>query len=238
MHELRSAIEDARIVIGENERRVPVEAIAWPRGRASRASRSTPAATRSAGAAATATTAAWTNETAFAGAQVAPAHRTALTLCIDPIWIIGIHAADKAVAAVDIDPILVDDTTARRQHRAAPGAVVLQSAVNLVIQAAIQRDVVKLAQGHEVQMIPMLAGIIGDVIAAVIAVDHVTTVTRIDPQCVMVGVDPAVAAGPERLAAVGRVDHVDAANPYVLVVGRIDTDQREIHGTRIQTVDA
>src|SRR5262249_47415807 len=159
------------------------------------------AATRSAGAAAaTATAATGPDETALAGAQIAPAHRAALALGIDPIRIVGIDAADKAIATVDVDPILVDDSAARRQHGPTPGAVVLQAAVYAVIQPAVERDVVELAQGHEVQMIPVLAGIISHVIAAVVAVDHVPPVTRIDPERVMVGVNAAVAARPKRLA--------------------------------------
>ncbi len=175
---------------------------------------------------------------ALAGAEVAPRHRAALALGVNRIRIGRVNAADEPVAAVDINPIVVDDAATRRESGPAPTAVVLQAAINLVVRPRIADDVVELAQGHEIMMVPMFAAIVGDVKSAVRADDHVASVARIDPQGMVIGMHAPILARLKLLAAIGGVGESDAADIEQLVVRRIDAKKREVHRPRIEAVDA
>src|SRR5438093_11159415 len=53
----------------------------------------------------------------------------------------------------------------------------------------------------------------------------------------LISVD-AARHGPERLAAIGGAEQADAEHVKVFVVAGIDADLAEVHGARIQAVDA
>src|SRR6185436_10428165 len=111
--------------------------------------------------------------------------------------------ADEAVAAADADPVLVDrPAPAARAARPAPGAVVLEAAVDHVVRARVDRDVIELPDGDMVEVVPVVAAVVGLVDAAVVADDEVASVARVDPHGVVVGVRAATAVVGERLAAV------------------------------------
>ena len=88
--------------------------------------------------------------------------------------------------------------------RSAPTAVILQSAVHLVIAPGVDGDVVELADGGVVQVVPVLHAVAGDIDAAVAAQDHMPAVAGVDPEHVVVGVDAAASVAAECLAAVRR----------------------------------
>src|SRR6202023_2576934 len=90
-------------------------------------------------------------------------------------------------------------------HRAgaAPGAVVLQAAIDVVGHVHVHRDVVVLAERQVGGELPGVAAVVADAHAAVLAGDEVAPIVRIDPHGVIVAVDVAgVAQGVERLGAV------------------------------------
>src|SRR5262249_15558014 len=202
------------VVRREDERRVPVEAVPLRAHGAARA-----------------------DEAALAGAKVAAAHRPALTLGVDDIGIIRIDAAGEAVAAVDGEPVLHDNPAARRERPAAPRAVVLQAAEDAVVRPRVDRDVVELAECLEVVMVPVLAAVIANVKPAVGTNDDVPAVARVNPQSVVIAVDPAILAGLEAFPAVGRISEADAADVDVSIILRIDADEREVHRPQVEAVD-
>ena len=96
-------------------------------------------------------------------------------------------------------------------RRPAPGAVVLQAAVDAVaVRVIVDRYGVELAQGGGVGLLPVLPSVVADVDAAVVAVDEVIRAVGVDPQGVVIGVHVvAVDARPGR-SAVGGFDDRDA----------------------------
>src|SRR5947208_2904605 len=70
---------------------------------------------------------------ALAGANVAAHDRAVLAFGIDQVGIVGIDAADEAVATADTHPVLVDRAAAvEAEGRPAPRAVVLQTAGDVI----------------------------------------------------------------------------------------------------------
>src|SRR5207248_2310608 len=123
-------VDDVRVVAGEDERRVPVEAEAATAAAAAATAGLLAALTCWGATAATAaaTAAARPDAGLLAGAQVAPAHVSTLALGVNDVGVVGIDAADEAVAAADRNPVLVDRPAAAQGHaRRAPGAVVLEA---------------------------------------------------------------------------------------------------------------
>ena len=100
------------------------------------------------------------------------------------------------------------------------------------------RDVVELAEGELVVVVPVGHPIAGHVDAAVVAQDDVASVGRIHPEGVMVDVDGAVVAVVRegRAAVAGamepRAQHVDVA-----LVTRVHADLAVVHRARVERVD-
>src|SRR5207244_7097292 len=68
---------------------------------------------------------------------------------------------------------------------------------------------------------------------------HVPAIARIDPERVLIVVHvPLAGMDAECLAAVGRVVERDTEHIDLLFIGRIDTDDAEIHRPGVETVDA
>ncbi len=213
---IAAAVADVRVVAGQDERRVPVEAIRFQFLLLLRAQAG-----------------------ALAGAQVAPAHAAVLGLEINQVGVLRIDPAHKAVAAADDDPVLVDGPDAgQAEARPAPAAVVLQAAVDAIRAPAVHGDVIELADGQVIEEVPVVHAIVGDIDAAVAAEDHVPAVAGIDPQGVLVRMGAVAAVGLERLAAVRGAIEGDAEDVEMVLVARIDADLAEIHGPGIDAVDA
>src|SRR5207253_3019814 len=93
---LRADVHDARVVAGEDERRVPVEAEFLVLLYGLRA-----------------------DEAALAGAHIASADGPALAFGINEVRVGGIDAAHEAVAAADEQPVLVHRAAAAQHVRRA-----------------------------------------------------------------------------------------------------------------------
>src|SRR5262249_60997803 len=103
---IAAAVEEMRIVVRQNERRVPVEAVR-------RASRVLPRP----------------DETALAGAQIAPAHVAVLAFEVNHVRVERIDPAYEPVTTGYADPIFVDGAASRQAvARPSPAAVVLEPA--------------------------------------------------------------------------------------------------------------
>src|SRR5262249_6752659 len=159
-----------RVVVRQHKRRVPVPAIA-------RALPFALATALSLAEAAALSRCLRPDGGAFAGAEVAPAQAAVLAAPVDQVGVVGIDGTAEAVAAAHADPVLVDGAgLITSAARPAPGAVVLQSAIDLVVAPRVEGDVVELADGQVVEVVPVGPTVVGDVEAAVTADDHVPAV--------------------------------------------------------------
>src|SRR5262249_35467353 len=131
----------------------------------------------------------------LAGAQVAADHGAALALGVDDVGVVAVPAALEAVAPAQHEPVVVEDAARERPARPAPGAVVLHAAEDPVGPARVHGDVVELADGLGVQVVPVVAAVVAGVEAAVAADQQVPAVARVDPQGVLVRVDAAATVG-------------------------------------------
>src|SRR5262249_17317966 len=172
------------------------------------------------------------------GAEVPPPHRAVLAGAIDLVGVVGIDLALEPVAATDRDPVLVDRAGAVvGPAGSTPASVVLEAPVDLVIPRRIEGDVIDLADGRVVEVVPVLHPVAGDIQAAVAPQDHVPAVVRVDPERVVVRVDATAAITAEGLAAVGRPVEADSQHSEVLLVIGVHAALAEVHGTRVEAVD-
>ena len=171
-------------------------------------------------------------------AQVVAPHASALGFGVDEVRIFRVDTADETVAAADRKPVLVDrPPAAARAVRPAPASVVLQTAVDIVIRARIDGDMVELTDRHLVELVPLFHPVVSDIDPAVGTEDDVFAVARIDPHRVVIGVHAAAAVAGEGDAAVLGAVERDAEDVHVVGIGGVDADLAEIHGPRIERVD-
>src|SRR5262249_23638756 len=111
---------------------------------------------------------------------------------------------------------------------AAPIAVVLQAAANVVGLSHVSRDRVELRRRDGVDELPRRGLVVTDIQTAVVADDQVVGVIRIDPQRVVIAVRDAL-DHLERLAAVGGFMEWGAAGVDDLVVLGVDANLAVIH---------
>src|SRR5262245_13452077 len=167
-----------------------------------------------------------------------PIDRAVLAYGTDEIRVARIDAADEAVAAADGEPIFVDDAAVFADRWAAPRAVVLQPAEDPVRLLESDGHVIELAQGCGVDVVPVAAAVVAGIKAAIAADEHVASVAGINPEGVAVGVRAAAEVVGERQPAIFRLIMRDAEDVHAIGVLRIDTDQAEVHGPRVERVDA
>src|SRR6185437_3182689 len=214
-HVVAAAIEDLRIVAGQNERRIPVEAI----GRLS-------------------LRIAWPDGGELAGADVAPSHVPVLRLEVNDIGVLRIDPAHEPIAAADENPVLVDrPLSVERVCWPAPTAVVLQTAVGAVRPARIEGDMIKLADGHVVEKLPATHAIVGHIVAAIGSQQHMSAIVRIDPEGMLIRViSPFI--GLKCLSAIAGSIEADAEDIDVILIAGIDANLAEVHRPGIDAVDA
>src|SRR5579871_744524 len=212
-HDVAGSVIDARIAVRQDERRVPVEPIA-------------PAARIA-------------NRLRLTGVQVPATQSAVLGRGIHQIGIGGIDTAGETIRAADTNPVLVDGAGQTvRLAWPAPTAVVLQAAVDAIGPPGVHGHVIKLADGHLIELVPGGRAVVGNVGSPVVAQDHVPAIARIDPQRVMIAMYAAAAVGIERLAAVVGAVQRKAQNVEITIVIGIDADLTEVHGPGIEAVEA
>ena len=146
----------------------------------------------------------------------------------------------ESVPETDLLPVMIADAAVFPHGvRPAPGAVVLHAAVNVVGDIQVHGDVVVLGQRQVVHESPGLAAVVTECHAAVVPVNHVIRIVRIDPQGVVVGMDlPERHEDLERLAAVvGNADQgpeiVDAVGPLRVHLD-VGVVERALDGGRLR----
>ncbi len=117
--------------------------------------------------------------------------RPVLPFVVDQVRVIGGHHAVDAIIAVEPDPGPIGDAErVLARARTAPGVVVLQTAADLIEEPASGGDVVVLLERDVVQERPVLAVVERERHAAVVALDDAPAAARVDPDRVVVHVDP------------------------------------------------
>ena len=106
-------------------------------------------------------------------------------------------------------PVATCDAAGRQvRRRPAPGAVVLQTAAEVVGLLAVGGELIELPDGQRVQEAPVLGAVSAEKHAAVVALNHAVGIFRVNPERVMVGMNAAV-GGVDRLAAVVGFEHIE-----------------------------
>ena len=134
------------------------------------------------------------DESARACFQIDSAHSAILTFEVDLIRIIGVDQRNKPVASTNSHPVTVHRSAAASTRRTAPTSVVLETAIDLVVHRGIDTDMIKLANGNMIQVVPVFHAIIGNVHATVVAKNHVSRVALVDPKCMMIDVNSIATA--------------------------------------------
>src|SRR5262245_10971287 len=177
---------------------------------------------------------------ATARLQIEPLHIAVLRLGVDRRVISRVDLRIKTVASADAVPVGVDysaaaattattattaaaTTTAAsaRLTRAAPTAVILQAAANVVRLSHVHGDRVELRRRNVVDELPSRGLVVADIQTAVVADNQVVSVIRIDPQRVVIAVRDAL-NHLESFAAVGGFVEGSAAGVDDLVVLGVD----------------
>ena len=103
----------------------------------------------------------------------------------------------EAIAAADAVPVGVQDAArCCARARAAPAAVVLQPAADVVRLPHVGADCVELAERHRFMSSHVVALVVADIEAAIVADDKMLAVARIDPDRVVVAVGLPVHLAP------------------------------------------
>ena len=123
---------------------------------------------------------------------------------------------------------------ARGAAGGAHGGIVLLRAVDVVGKIVVERHAVELRGGLIVDARPGAAAVVGDVGAAVVALDHALRIVGRDPQIVIVAVRRA--DGGEGAAAVDRTVHADVERVDCVGVLRVGEDVAVIPGALAQDV--
>ncbi len=180
------------------------------------------------------------HETPRAGAQVNASGRAALAFRVDQVRIVPIDGTYESIPTADPDPIGINrPPTTCRPIGSAPTPVVLQAAVHVVVAPWANGNMIELANRDMVVMVPMRATVVGHVDSTIVADDDVSTVPRIHPQGMVIGMDlPRHITGTECLPPILAQVQLGAENPKELLVARIDANLTVIHWAWIDTVNA
>ncbi len=213
-HIVSRAVKNLRIVVGKDERRVPVKAVAD--------SLNSP----------------WANRGALASFQMTSTDPSVLTLIVDKVGVIRVHSTDKPIASRNRDPIFVNSTTLLADRRTAPRTIVLKSAKHPVGFLGTNRDVIELTDGSSVDMVPIIAVVVGHVETAVSADDHMSAVFGIDPQVVAIRMNTATKVAGERRSTIDRTKLRYTQDVDALIIARVDSNDTKVHWANVQRIDA
>ena len=141
------------------------------------------------------------NVARFVRVAIYPADVAALVFGIKVIGIRRIGEHPETVAVVHVFPLRVGDAAGILRF-ADPGAVVLQSAVNLVRIGVVHADVIELRDGQVFAFPPFAAAVVGIPHPAVVAGEDGLRIGRVNPDIVHVAMRALETAdGGEALAA-------------------------------------
>ena len=145
--------------------------------------------------------------------------------------VLGAHTHVRAFAARAFGPLANADATTVALRLDDHRTVVLLAAVQLVRKAVIHRHVIKLRRGLIVLRAPTLATIQRDRRAAIVRIDQVIRVGRVDPEAVIVAMRGGHIG--ERAPAVDALEQWRVAHPHHLGVLRIGRDVHVIPRARL-----
>ncbi len=137
-------------------------------------------------------------------------------------------------AAADGIPILTIDGAIHIAAGNGDGAVVLLRAIDVVREAIICDDVIKLRGGLVVFVGPMSAAIERDGCASIVALNHATGVCGVDPEAVVIAMRDFDFI--ESVAAVGGLVHFDVEDPDGVGIFGVGDDVHVIPGALGETI--
>ena len=123
--------------------------------------------------------------------DVRPLDRPALAFAVERPPVGRVVLGMEAVAAADVVPEIGQDRALAIHRRPAPGAVILETAVDIIRIAHVGADGVELGEAQIVEEDPALAVVVGQGRAAVLADVKSILVGRIEPHRVEVGMQSA-----------------------------------------------
>ena len=197
-------------MIGQNEGRIPVEAVRWSSGRALRLNRSP--------------------LTCF---QMPTADCSVLAFPVDQVRILLIHSANESIAAADRKPILIESSAVLTDGWTAPRTVVLQPTDDPVRIFWTDGNVIELADRCRVDVIPIVTAIMGDIESAIATDNHVSTIVWIDPKIVTICVYISAKIPFERGSAVAGAELIDTQDVDSVRVAWVHFDDAEVHGSGV-----
>src|SRR5207248_3645880 len=175
----------------------------------------------------------------MSGAHVAPGDVAVLRLGVHDPGLDVVNGGVKTIATVNHLPVFVGDAVAgERLARAAPATVILQSSADVIGLFVVQRDFIKLADGDDIEEIPIFPCIVTPMDAAVGTGDHVIGIGGIDPHGVIVSVNAMDALGGECFAAVFGVKHRRAQLPNAQIIVGINADLAVVGRPRVRFTHA
>src|SRR4051812_10201251 len=174
----------------------------------------------------------------LAGLQIDDVGAAALRVRVDQPRIARIDGGLEAVTIRDVHHVHVrDPDLGVRPARYAPRPVVLRAAINPVRIAPVDGDVVELTDGQVVDEVPVARAVVGEVQTAVVAEHHVVGMPRIDPESMMIDMDPLVRRiAAERLAAIHRYEERCAEQPDAIRMLRVDAYLAVVARARVDRV--
>ena len=142
----------------------------------------------------------------------------------------------KAIAALNLEELVVVDPLLRARLRgSAPVVVVLHAAAHVVRALHVEAHMVEQTDGHVRVENPGLRAVVRDAESAVATDQHMIGVRGVEPDRVDVVVNHERGVGGECFAAVDRELHLHAAHVHPLGVLGINTHLREVHRARVGT---
>ena len=170
------------------------------------------------------------NRLRLTGHLVATHHVAVLRLGINDARVTQIGNGHEAVAAKNLEPVIIEDAAVHaRRTRPTPVVVILHAATHVVRRLHVEAHMVEQADRHIGKERPRAAHIVRRGETTVTADDHVIRVLRIDPDAMHVVVRHQGHIGFEGAAAIERQVQANATHVNAIGIHRIDAQLAEIH---------
>ncbi len=130
-----------------------------------------------------------TNKALFTGVQIPTRQVTALKHHVTAARILGIRERVETVTEANFLPVQVSNAGVFPYFGwASPGAIVLQSTIDVIWVIVVDGNVIKLGERQVAYEASCLTAIVRDSNTAITADDHMPGIVRINPECVIVDV--------------------------------------------------
>ena len=176
-----------------------------------------------------------TNRLRLARHLVATHHVAVLRLGVDDARVTQIGDRHEAVAAKNLEPVVVEDAaTHARRAGSTPVVVVLHTAAHVVRRLHVEAHMVEQSDRHVGNERPRATHVVRRGEPAVVTKNHMIRVFRIDPDPVHIVMRHERGIGFEGASAIHRQVKTDASHVDAIGIHRIDAQLAEVHRARIE----